>query len=63
MFFYGFFCFLVTKQKKIEIVKFMIILLYKTSKEITIIYVKVENRDKGKRIRDDRGCEGARGKK
>jgi hypothetical protein len=58
-----FFCFLVTKQKKIEIVKFMIILLYKTSKEITIIYVKVENRDKGKRIKDDRGCEGARGKK
>ena len=41
----------------------MIILLYKTSKEITIIYVKVENRDKGKRITDDRGCEGARGKK
>lgn len=33
--------FLITKQKKIEIVKFMIILLYKTSKEITIIYVKV----------------------
>jgi hypothetical protein len=41
----------------------MVILLYKTSKERTIIYVKVENRAKGKRIRDDCVCEGARGKK
>lgn len=48
------------QTKKIEIIKYIVISSYQTSKE-TIIYMKMENREKG--IRGGCECESERGKK